>query len=306
MAEPGRHALPLVAAPPDSVEAVLDAAEAAAGHWGLSDPVVVRIGINGVFACDDVILRVSQPTAPASVAIELARVLETAGVRVPAPWTDEAYEAVPGVWVTAWERIHHDASLSVDWGAVGAMVRRVHDLDPALVPQGHPLPWCAGFPWWHFDRLIETASDLVDDAALAGMGRCVSENRWVLDQSRSSSPVVCHGDVHPGNVLVDAQGPVLIDWDLLCWGPAGWDHAPLMTWTDRWDGREGMYEEFAAGHGLDGRQDPAATALSYLRLVAATFGRVHAARTDAAAAIELERRLRWWRGDPGAPPWTPQ
>jgi aminoglycoside phosphotransferase (APT) family kinase protein len=298
--------LPLVAAPPDSLDAVLDAAEHAAAHWGLSDPVVVRIGINGVFACDDVILRVSQPTAPASAAIELAHLLIDSGVRVPAPWIGDAWEAAPGLWVTAWERIHHDATRTVDWRAVGAMVRVVHGIDPGNVPHVHPLPWCAGFPWWHFDHLIETASDLVDDAALAGIGRCVSENRWVLDASQCAQPVVCHGDVHPGNVLVDGQGPVLIDWDLLCWGPAGWDHAPLMTWTDRWDGRSGMYEEFAAGYGLDGHQDPAAVALSYLRLVAATFGRVHAARSDPAAAIELERRLQWWRGDPSAPPWNPQ
>ena len=59
--------------------------------------------------------------------------------------------------------------------------------------------------------------------------------------------MVCHGDVHPGNVIQSADGPVLLDWDLLCRGPAAWDHAPLMTWTERWGGEPGIYEAFADG-----------------------------------------------------------
>lgn len=305
MADPGASALPFVAGPPESLEAVLHAAEVAAAHWGLPEPVVVRMGINGIFACGDVIVRVNQPTASPSAAIELAHHLQRLGVRVPSPWSDEVCAGPGGVSATAWERVHHDPSQPVDWHAVGAMVRTVHGIDPADIPAGYPLPWCAGFPWWHFDTLIETASDLIDDAALGAIGQCVSENRWALDPARCAQPVVCHGDVHPGNVLVDADGPVLIDWDLLCWGPPGWDHAPLMTWTSRWDGLPGMYEAFAAGYGSDGRDDPAAMALAQLRLVAATFGRSLAARHDPAAAVELERRLRWWRRDPRAPRWNP-
>ena len=118
--------------------------------------------------------------------------------------------------------------------------------------------------------------------------------------------VVCHGDVHPGNVLMRADGPVLIDWDLLCLAPPGWDHGPMLTFADRWGGRAGEYDEFAHGYGRSLADDPATIAIAELRLVAATLMRVIAALGDPAARSEAERRLRFWRGDPDAPPWTAQ
>ena len=63
--------------------------------------------------------------------------------------------------------------------------------------------------------------------------------------------VVCHGDVHPGNVLMSADGPVVIDWDMVCAAPAAWDHSALLTWEERWGGTPGLYASFAAGYGLD-------------------------------------------------------
>jgi Ser/Thr protein kinase RdoA (MazF antagonist) len=115
--------------------------------------------------------------------------------------------------------------------------------------------------------------------------------------------VLCHGDVHPGNVMQTDAGPVLLDWDLMCTGPAAWDHAPMMSWSERWGGRPGEYEAFAAGYGRSLRGDAVAESLAELRLVAATLMRVRAGRNDAAAAEEAERRLQWWRGEPDAPPW---
>jgi thiamine kinase-like enzyme len=112
--------------------------------------------------------------------------------------------------------------------------------------------------------------------------------------------------VHPGNVVATAQGAVLLDWDLLCTGPAAWDHAPLMTWTQRWGGAAGLYEAFAAGYGRSMRGDGVAEAIATLRLVAATLMRLRAGRHDEAARDEAERRLRWWRGDTDAPPWHAQ
>jgi hypothetical protein len=41
-------------------------------------------------------------------------------------------------------------------------------------------------------------------------------------------------------------------------------------------------------------------------MVIATLMRVRAGRTDVVAAAEAERRLRYWRGDAGAPLWNPQ
>ena len=118
--------------------------------------------------------------------------------------------------------------------------------------------------------------------------------------------VVCHGDVHPGNVLMTTDGPVLLDWDLLCLAPPGWDHGPMLLFADRWGGRPGEYDEFARGYGRSLADDPTTIALAELRLVAATLMRVVASIGDPRARPEAERRLRYWRGDPDAPSWTPQ
>ena len=117
--------------------------------------------------------------------------------------------------------------------------------------------------------------------------------------------MVCHGDVHPGNVLVGPLGPVLIDWDLLCVGPPEWDHAPMMTWTSRWGGQAGIYESFAAGYGhaIDER---VGNAIAEMRLIAATLMRLRRGRLDPANDGEGQRRLAYWRGDPDAPMWTAQ
>ena len=99
---------------------------------------------------------------------------------------------------------------------------------------------------------------------------------------------------------------MLLDWDLVCWGPPAWDHAPLLTWAQRWGGDPSVYPSFAEGYGSSLRDDPLGESLAVLRNVAATLMRVRAGRSDRAAADEAERRLRYWRGDPAAPQWRAQ
>ena len=117
-------------------------------------------------------------------------------------------------------------------------------------------------------------------------------------QQHEHALLVCHGDVHPGNVIQSADGPVLLDWDLLCAGPAAWDHAPLMTWTERWGGEAGIYERSPQGYGRSftrrsvGRGD---------RRTSSGRGNVDASARRSkpipAAAEEAELRLRYWRGE---------
>ena len=120
------------------------------------------------------------------------------------------------------------------------------------------------------------------------------------------SRVVCHGDVHPGNVVMTDDGPVLLDWDLLCAGPPGWDHAmllrlPIWGWPARVVRRRSR--PGTAGRWPTIRRP---SPIAELRLVAATLMRVRAGFADPLAAEEASRRLRFWRGDPDAPPWRAQ
>lgn len=220
-----------------------------------------------------------------------------------APARTDVVEA-DGLSATAWEHVESSGD-PIDWGAVGAIVASVHDLSMGDLPSAVPTPSPATFPWWGFERLLDEVDVVFDPAARAGIEAVLA--RWVGWSSwDTAEAVVCHGDVHPGNVIMTSGGPIVIDWDLLCVAPPGWDHAPLMTWTERWGGQRGIYEAFAEGAGGSLRGDDRAEAFAELRLVAATLMRVKAGMADPAARPEADRRLAHWRGDADAPVWRAQ
>lgn len=286
-------------------------ADLAAATWGLSAPVLIRHGMNVIFRArdasrgvgGDVVVRVSSPSVHASCSIELAAALASHGVPVVAPARTDVVEAGE-LSATAWDHIASSGD-PIDWRAVGAIVRRVHELAPGDLPDAVPTPSPAAFPWWDFDRLLDDAGAALDPAARTGIAMAVDRwSGWAAWDPADA--VICHGDVHPGNVIMTADGPVLIDWDLLCIAPPGWDHAPMMTWTRRWGGGPGVYEAFSRGAGGSLRGDDSAEAFAELRLVAATLMRVKAAMNDPSARPEADRRLAYWRGDPDAPVWRAQ
>lgn len=294
--------LPFVAAPVGDVEAAVAAAREAARRWGFEEPRLLRVGMNALFTCgQEVVLRVGRVTADPHAGPWLLAHLSRNGLRVPRP-------VVPDPWVvgalTVFAQVREVPVGSVDWREVGSMLARLHHLDPDEIRSHHPLPRAASFPWWDFPRLVAEVGDLLDPCARSTIEQAIERHgSW---HRSGVAEVVCHGDVHPGNVVQTAAGAVLLDWDLLCSAPPAWDHAPLMTWTERWGGEAGVYESFSEGYGRSLRGDGMAEGLAVLRLVAATLMRLRAGRDDAAAAREAAQRLRWWRGEPDAPPWTAQ
>ena len=260
--------------------------------------------MNGIYTTGAVVLRVSRPTADPDAAIELHEVLRANGIPVARPARAEAFTC-GALSVTCWERIVA-VPAPVDWRAVGAIMRRVHALDAGALPGRYPLVAPSDLPWWDFDRLFGDCGDRLDPPARAGIERdpaskvgvavvgAVAADRGV---PRRRAPRERHDDRRrPRAARLGPHGAA----------PVGWDHAPLLTWTDRWGGAPRTYEDFADGYGLDLSDDPVATGYAELRLVAATLMRVIAATRDPAARPEVERRLAYWRGDPNAPAWTAQ
>ncbi|MGI9054151.1 MAG: aminoglycoside phosphotransferase family protein [Ilumatobacteraceae bacterium] len=277
-----------------------DVAARAAEHWALPMPQLLRLGMNTIFVAGDVVLRVARPSAPAEAALELAAVLAAAGIRVPPPARPDAV-TIGEHAATAWERLV-PVDAEIDWRAVGQMTAAVHRLDRLDLPAGYPVPPCESFPWWRFDEVREDVAPSIDPAARAGIDAVVERHRgW---SNAVDDRVVCHGDLHPDNVVMTAAGPVLLDWDLLCLGPPAWDHSMLLRIT-RWGWPARWYEEFAAGYGRSLAGDPLAEAIAELRLVAASLMRLKAGLADPAAMPEARRRLAYWRDGPTAPPWTP-
>lgn len=288
---------PFVDTPPGSLDLAWSAARHAADAWSLSDPTLLRLGMNGMFVAGGVVLRVARVTAPPEAALALAAVLADAGVVVPAPVRADVVRCGE-LTVTAWEYLEA-VEAEPDWRAIGQMVATVHSLPESAIPADYPVPPGERFAWWQFDDLLAELDDALDDAARSGLVRTIERHRrWADGVER----VVCHGDVHPGNVVMTADGPVLIDWDLMCLGPIGWDHAMLLR-LPRWGWPARWYDEFAAGYGQSLADDATANSLADLRLVAATLMRLRAGRADPQAMPEAQRRLAYWRNPVDAPPW---
>ncbi|MGQ0830870.1 MAG: phosphotransferase [Microthrixaceae bacterium] len=68
---------------------------------------------------------------------------------------------------------------------------------------------------------------LIDAAASAGRDDLAAAGRWLTDHPPAPAPeVVCHGDLHPFNVLVDDAGrATVLDWSASLLGPAAYDVA---------------------------------------------------------------------------------
>jgi aminoglycoside phosphotransferase (APT) family kinase protein len=295
-------ARPFVDRPVGDVDAARALAARVTRSLDLPDPVLLRVGMNALFRAGDVVVRVGRPSAPASLAIELANRLRGHGIAAPTAAGADVF--VDGeLAATCWEPLVASGD-PIDWREVGAIVQRVHALALADLPLGYPVPPPTAFPWWDFEALMADVGADIDAAARAGLEAAIVRNAaW---RRLDGAHVVCHGDVHPGNVMMTAAGPVLIDWDLVCTAPAGWDHAMLLTLAERWGGDASAYSAFADGYGESMADDVATRRFAELRNVAATLMRVRAGRTDLVARSEAERRLRYWRGERGAPAWQAQ
>jgi aminoglycoside phosphotransferase (APT) family kinase protein len=68
---------------------------------------------------------------------------------------------------------------------------------------------------------------LHDTANLLGAQPLTDATQWLLDHRPTGEPdVICHGDMHPFNVLVDPAGsPTVLDWSAAVLAPRTYDLA---------------------------------------------------------------------------------
>lgn len=271
-----------------------------------STPELIRSGANEVYAVDDLVIRLAPPGADIAAQATAAGVLARLGVAMPALVESGMVDDQP---YTIWERVPADSGADVDFSELGAEIGRLHRLDPAALDGLVTLPWCDEASWLDLDTILDAAeaADVVSLADIQILRASWAQLRsWGARCRSAGPPVVCHGDVHPQNVIMRHGKAIVIDWDTLCLGPAQWDHAALMTWAGRWGGSPDAYSRFAAGYGRNFAGDDLANDLALLRLLAPTVNLIVKGATDARYAAEAQRRMRYWRGEPAAPAWTPQ
>ena len=260
--------------------------------------------MNVVFRVGDVVLRVSSTNVDVAGQVALASWLSDQGVPALRPTADPV--VVDDVIVTVWEFI--DGTTDIDYQQLGQAVAALHHLEPASAAAHVALPCCGDASWLDLGASLDAAdrAGVVDDDDIVLLGAAADELTGWQERARHDDLVVCHGDVHPQNVLMRGDAVVILDWDNICLGPAAWDHAALLTWAERWGGDPGDYDAFAIGYGADLRDSPLAQLLAQVRLLAATINMVIAGGVSARHAAEARLRMRYWRGEPSPPPWTPQ
>ncbi len=264
---------------------------------------LLRSGANYVFRAGDTVLRISDAGSCQAGQLALIRRLSEAGVPVLEPQADLGI--VGGARVTLWDYIEPGTRL--DYAELGHGIARLHAIPPEHLAELVPLPWYGEAPWLQIKANLDTAAStgILDAAEVDALQQVCEELRnWdILDSDQTV--VVCHGDVHPANVLMRDGRPVIIDWDLICLGPRAWDHAALLTWPGRWGGNPADYSDFAKGYGADLSADALARRLARVRLIGPTINIVRLAASNDRARDEAKVRLRYWMGDPEAPQWTP-
>jgi Ser/Thr protein kinase RdoA (MazF antagonist) len=283
--------------------AILDAACAAAG-LDAAGAELIRFGQNAIYRLkhQPCAVRIARAAAPARVQTEVrvarwladaefaaTRLADIAPVRQP-------FEAA-GHLVTVWALVEEspDRPTMTDLGHV---LRGLHDLIPpadlglGLFEPFRDLP----------DRLNSAPASvrLTDVEFLRQRGDELGEAYTSLSFELPEGPI--HGDAHPGNLMRDANGTVVLA-DLECFaiGPREWDVALAAAYRYglNWLGDDG-YRAFVEVYGYDVSHAPSFPVLRSMREVNMTAWLMQNVDESDAIRAEFQRRMADLR-NPGAP-----
>ncbi|MBK1784487.1 aminoglycoside phosphotransferase family protein [Prauserella cavernicola] len=265
--------------------------ERACARLGLDhrDATLLRFTNNAVYslAADPVVIRIVGSRAlrhRASKVVAVAR--HFADHAVP------AIRLVPGVE----QPLHVGEHVVTVWEKVPSTGRRATSAELAtLLRQVHALPAPDGVGHW--EPLAAVRARVADAEELAPTDR-----RFLLERCREVESslagltfalptALVHGDAHPGNVIVGADGPVLCDFDSACAGPPEWDLVPLAVGRQRFGDPSAWYEALASTYGFDVTTWDGFGALRAARELKLTTSVLPIMRSHPSVRRELHRRL---------------
>jgi aminoglycoside phosphotransferase (APT) family kinase protein len=213
---------------------------------------LIRLGENALFHLPGpgVVVRVARSMAyweDAGREVAVARWLADQGFPAARVYTDVAQPVeAAGRPVTFWEFIEGRNGNRGDVVVLAGLLSRLHRLPR---PQGFALP--ADDPLGRVRRRLETTGvTTADKEFLLARLEAVEAGLPGLRFPLPAGPV--HGDAHVQNLMITADGPVVIDFERFSWGHPEWDLSMTATeyqtagwWT------HAEYAGFAAAYGFD-------------------------------------------------------
>ncbi|WP_367045874.1 aminoglycoside phosphotransferase family protein [Streptomyces sp. Je 1-332] len=266
------------------------------------DAALLALGENAVFGSGGSVVKVGR-AAPelldrARRELRVARWLEESGVPAVRAAEDEP-RLVDGHPVTVWHRLP-EAVRPAEPRDLAALLRHVH----ALPAPGFELPrreLLGGVERWL--RLAGDAVDVEDADYLR-------ERRDGFEAAASAlsprlAPGAIHGDALPRNVLVGADGPVLVDLETFSSDLREHDLVVMALSRDRYGLPADAYDGFVDEYGWDVREWEGCAVLRGARETASCAWVAQHAPTNPKALAEFRRRVASLRDGDATVRWYP-
>jgi aminoglycoside phosphotransferase (APT) family kinase protein len=189
----------------------------------------------------------------------LAYALRTRVGAAPAPGADPVWECRVAQWAAAAQfapmLVHCDPAQGVQitrWvdgrapaaphlrgpagiAQVAALIARIH-AEPAPVParSADAAAWIAHYrqllDGYRVDGLLSSAGAASSGPTPAELALAAGKKLAALEQLPKAAPVLCHGDLHTGNLIETERGLTVVDWEYAhvsdpLWDLAGWSSA---------------------------------------------------------------------------------
>ncbi|WP_415949009.1 phosphotransferase enzyme family protein [Streptomyces sp. KLOTTS4A1] len=269
------------------------------------DARLLALGENAVFALGELVVKVGRraPELVERAGREVRIAGWLAGAGVPAVRAAEpAPRVLDGHPVTVWHRLG-DPVRPPQAADLAALIRKVHELDspPADSFTLERRELLGGVKRWL--RLAGDAIDPADAEFLRARVDSFAQAVRSLVPHLPKGPI--HGDALPRNVLVTAEGPVLVDLETFSADFREHDLVVMALSRDRYGLDPAAYDSFVRAYGWDVREWEGCAVLRGARETASCAWVAQHASANPKALAEFRRRVGSLRDGDASVRWYP-